>query len=61
MLDALRWLYVLKRLELNALNFIKKMRIGEAPEYLTKQLKYVGEVQPYRLKKQIILDYIDRI
>ena len=38
------WLNVDKRLELNTLNFIQKMKIGEAPEYLTKQLKYVGEL-----------------
>ena len=26
------------------------MKIGEAPEYLTEQLRYVGEAQPYRLR-----------
>ena len=41
MLDALRWLNVHKRSELNTLNFIQKMKIGEAPEYLTEQLKYL--------------------
>ena len=51
MLDALRWLNVHKRSELNTLNFIQKMKIGEAPEYLTEQLKYVGKAQPYRLRK----------
>ena len=35
MLDAVRWLNVHKRLELNTL----KVKIGEAPEYLTEQLK----------------------
>ena len=48
-LVTLRWLIVHKRLELNMLNFIQKIKIGEAPEYLTEQLKYVGEVQPYRV------------
>ena len=43
MLDALGWLNVHKRLELNTLNFIQKIKIGEATEYLTKQFKYVGE------------------
>ena len=43
-LDALRWLNVCKILELNTLNFIQKIKIGKTPEYLTKQLKYVGEV-----------------
>ena len=46
-LDALRWH---KRLELNTLNFIQKLKIGKAPKYLTEQLKYVGEAQPYRLR-----------
>ena len=50
MLDALRWLNAHKILELNTLNFIQKMKIGEVPEYLTEQLKYVREAQPYRLR-----------
>ena len=50
MLNAPRWLNVHKRLELNALNFIQKMKIKGAPEYLTEQLKYVREAQPYRLR-----------
>ena len=40
MLDALRWLKVRKRLELNTLIFIQKMKIEETPEYLTELLKY---------------------
>ena len=43
MLDALIQLNVRKRLELNTPNFIQKMNIGEAPEYLIEQLKYVEE------------------
>ena len=37
------------------------MKIGEAPEYLTEQLKYVGEAQPYRLRnaKNFILQRAD--
>ena len=50
MLHVLRWLNVHKRLELNTLNFIQKIKIGEAPEYRTEQLKYAAEEQPYRLK-----------
>ena len=45
MLDALRWLNMRKRLELNMLNLIQKIQI-RAPEYITEQLKYVGEAQP---------------
>ena len=52
MLDALRWLNVCKRLELNALNFIQKIKIGEAPEYVTEQTKYVSEAQhDFRLQR----------
>lgn len=50
MLDSLKWLNITQRLEFNTLNFIQKMKIGSAPEYLTEQLKYVGEVQPYQLR-----------
>ena len=49
-LDALRWLNVHKIFELNTLNFIQKLKIGEAPKYLTEQLKYVEEEQPYKLR-----------
>ena len=47
MLDVLRWLNVYKKLKLNTLNFIKKIKIGKAPDCLTEQLRYVGEAQPY--------------
>ena len=49
-LDGLRWFNVHKRLELNMLNFIQKITIGEVLEYLNEQLKYVGEAQPHRLR-----------
>ena len=51
MLNALRWLNVRKILELNTLNFIQKINIEEAPEYLTEQLEYVGEVHDFRLQQ----------
>lgn len=50
MLDTLKWLNIHQRLELNTLQFIHKMKIGNAPEYLTEQLGYVREVQPYHLR-----------
>ena len=31
------------------------MKIGDAPEYLTGQLRYVGEVQPYSLRN--VMDF----
>ena len=39
-----------KRLVFNTLNFIQKIKIGGAPEYLTEELKYVEKAQPYRLR-----------
>lgn len=50
MLNTLRWLNIKQRLELNTLNFIQKMKTGEAPDYLCEQIKYVGDVQPYELR-----------
>lgn len=50
MLDALKWLNIYQRLEFNTLNFIQKLKSGNSAEYLTKQLQYVGEVQPYNLR-----------
>ena len=31
------------------------MKIGDAPDYLTEQLRYVGEVQPYSLRN--VMDF----
>lgn len=50
MLDTLKWLNIRQRLELNTLNFIQKMKMGNAPEYLIEQLQYVGDMQPYNLR-----------
>lgn len=51
MLSNLKWMTVIQKLELNTLKFIRKMKQGDAPEYLCDQIKYVRESQPYRLKK----------
>lgn len=50
MLDTLKWLNIKQRLALNTLNFIHKIKYGNAPEYLCDQIKYVSEVQPYGLR-----------
>ena len=50
MLDTLKWLNIRERLQVNTIYFIRKMKIGDAPDYLTEQLRYVGEVQPYSLR-----------
>ena len=50
MLDTLNLLNVKQRLQLNTVVFIQKMKMGCAPEYLTQQLRYIGEVQPYNLR-----------
>lgn len=50
MLDTLKWLNVIQRLKFNTLIFIQKLKNGNSAEYLTRQLQYVGEVQPYNLR-----------
>lgn len=50
MLDTLKWLNIQQRLALNTLNFVQKMKMGNAPDYLIGQLNYVGEMQPYNLR-----------
>ena len=35
--------------------FIRKMKIGDEPDYLTEQLRYVGEIQPYSLRN--VMDF----
>ena len=50
MLDTFKWLNVKQRLQLNTIVFIQKIKMGCAPEYLTEQLRYAGEVQPYNLR-----------
>ena len=44
-----------ERLQANTINFIRKMKIGDAPEYQTEQLRYVEEVQPYSLRN--VMDF----
>ena len=51
MLDTLKWLNIYQRLEFNTLLFIQKLKYGNGPEYLIRQLQYVREVQPYNLRK----------
>ena len=46
LIDTLKWLNVRERLQVNTIYFIRKMKIGDVPDYLTEQLRYVGEVQP---------------
>lgn len=50
MLDALKWLNVKQRLELNMLIAVFKVKYGEAPGYLTSGVRRVDEVQPYQLR-----------
>ena len=53
MLDILKWLNVKQRLKLNTTVFIQKMKMGCTAEYLTGQLRYVEEVQPYNLRNAL--------
>lgn len=50
MLDALKWLNIFQRLKLNTLVAIFKMKYGKAPKYLTENIMFVGDVQPYQLR-----------
>ena len=54
MLDTLKWLNVKQ----NTTVFIQKMKMKCAPEYLTEQLRYVGEVlNPTTFEMLQILDH----
>ena len=50
MLDTLKWMNIRQKLQFNTCILIFKMKIGYAPEYLTQELSYVNEVQPYNLR-----------
>lgn len=50
MLESLKWLNIEQRLKLNTITFIQKIKRGEAPEYLTEQIIYVRDAQPYQLR-----------
>ena len=50
MLDTLKRLNIRERLQVKTIHFIRKMKIGDAPDYLTEQLRYIGEVQQYSLR-----------
>ena len=39
MLDTLKCLNIKERLQINTIYFIRKMKIGDAPDYLTEQLR----------------------
>ena len=44
--------------QVNTIYFIRKMKIGNTPDYLTEQLRYVDEVQPYSLRNA--MDFIQQ-
>lgn len=48
-LDTLKWLNTNQRTVMNVLLSIFKMKHNMLPKYLSRQLIYVGEVQPYNL------------
>lgn len=50
MLDALKWLSIKQRLELNTLLAVFKVKYGAAPRILTRGVRRVGEIQPYPLR-----------
>lgn len=50
MLNRLKLLDVKQRIYFNVLIAVHKMKLGLLPPYLTQQLRYVGDVQPYGLR-----------
>lgn len=50
MLGSLKWLSVNQRTIMNVLIFIFKIKNGLLPKYLSTHIRYVGEVQPFRLR-----------
>ena len=52
MLNDLKWMNVIQRMQINILPFIQKIKTGDAPKYLIEQHRYVGETQPYHLRNE---------
>ena len=50
MLESIKLLKVEQRLKLNTLNFMHRIKNGEAPEYITEQVSYVRDSQPHHLR-----------
>lgn len=50
MLNALKWINVKDRIELNVLVFIFKIKNGMTPKYLQDKITLVEQVQPYTLR-----------
>ena len=55
MLATLKWLNIKERLQVNTIYCTRKMKIGDAPDYLTEQLRYVNpyNMLPFDLKNEI--------
>lgn len=51
MLNALGWMNVRQRINYQVLVFIFKMKYNLFPEYLSNNLSYIQEVQPYELRR----------
>ena len=49
MMESLKQLNVEQRLKLNTQHFIRITQNGETPEYITEQVLYVRNSQPYHL------------
>lgn len=50
MLRSLNWLNIIQQIKLNVLLFIFKMKNDKLPKYLTKNLRYISDTQPYNLR-----------
>lgn len=50
MLSCLRWMSINQRIVYNAILFVFKMKHKMVPEYLSSNLQYIQDVQPYSLR-----------
>lgn len=50
MLNTLKWLSVKQRIVMNVLVFVHKIKYNLLPQYLSKYVKYISDVQPYSLR-----------
>lgn len=50
MLSCLQWLNIKQRITYNAMLFVFKMKYKMVPEYLSNNLCYIQDVQPYSLR-----------
>lgn len=53
MLSCLRWMNINQRIQFNAIVFIFKMKYNLLPSYLSANLQFIQDVQPYNLRSNL--------